>query len=137
MRTTFLAAFFALVAGCATADQIDNVVTNLSDAWNDHATGPIIMQKTASTEDVLPKVFEHLFYFDSQSQVAHYIQITNFTILKVRQVAIPCCHFPGAKVYSYTAVLLQTNLGEKIVLLRCFDVYTSRAWISSEVFDAK
>ena len=129
MRTTFLAILFALVASCATADEIDDVVTNLPDAWNDNETGVIIMAQTASTEDVLQRVFR-VWVFPG------FGQITNFTILKTRQVAIPICHFPGAHVYSYTAVLVQSNCGEKVVLLRCFDVYTSRAWLSTP-FDVK
>jgi hypothetical protein len=129
MRTTFLAIFLALVATCATADVIDNVITNLPDGWNDNETGTIIMPKTASTKDVLQKALEpRLFDFG---------QITNFTILKTRQVAIPCCHFPGAHADSYTAVLVQASQGPKVVvLLRYFDVYTSRAWLSA-VFEAK
>jgi hypothetical protein len=53
MRTTFLAIFFALVASCATADEIDDVVTNLPSGWTDNETGVIITPQTASTEDVL------------------------------------------------------------------------------------
>lgn len=136
MRATFLAIFFVLVASCATADEIDSVVTDLPDGWNDNESGVIIMPQTASTEDVLPKVFEHLRYFDSRSQSAHYIWITNFTVLKTRQVTIPVGHYPGAHAYSYTAVLVQSNCGEKVVLLRCFDVYTSRAWLGA-LFDVK
>jgi len=118
-----------------TGDQIENVIINLPDGWKDDVTGPIILPKTASTEDVLPKVFEQWLFPDSQ--MTNYSRITNFKVLETRQVSIPRFHFTGAPVYSYTAVLVQTNLGEKIVLLRCFDVYTSRAWLSSEVFDVK
>jgi hypothetical protein len=102
MRTTSLAIFFALMASCATADQIDNIVTNLPDVWDDGSTRLIIMPKTASTEDVLQRVFQKWWFPDSQ--IANYSQITNFTVLKTRQVSIPCCHYPGAQVYSYTAV---------------------------------
>jgi hypothetical protein len=136
MRSTLPAIFFALAATCATADEIDSVVTDLPNGWNDNEAGVIIMPQTASTGDVLPKVFEHLRYFDSQSQPAHYIWITNFTVLKTRQVSIPSGHYPGARGYSYTAVLIQSNCGEKVVLLRCFDVYTSRAWLAA-LFDLK
>jgi hypothetical protein len=124
MRATFLTIFFALVASYAMADQIDNVVTNLPDGWNDNEAGLIIMPKTASTKDVLQRAFRvYVFGFG---------QITNFTVLKTRQVPIPCCHFPGASIYSYTAALVQASQGGKVVvLLRYIDVYTSRAWLSA------
>ena len=133
MRTTFLAIFLALVATCARADVIDNVITNLPDGWNDNETGTIIMPETASTEAVLQRVLRDWLF-------PGFGEITNFTVLKTRQVAIPVGHFPGAHVYSYTAVLVQASQGGKVqravVLLRCFDVYTSRAWLST-VFDAR
>jgi len=131
MRTTFLAIFFALVASCATADEIDNVVTNRPNGWNDNEMGVIIMPQTASPEDVLQRVFGKWWFPTNQPPTA-YIQITTFTVLKTRQVAIPVGHFPGAHVYSYTAVLVQASQGvQVVVLLRCFDVYTSRAWLSA------
>ena len=135
MRTTFLSILFALMADCAIADQIDNVVTNLPDCWSDVVTGPIIVPKTASVEDVLPKLFEHWLFPDSQ--MTNYSRITNFTVLTTRQVIISVYHSPRAPVHTYTAVIVKTNLGEKVVLLRYIDVYTSRAWWSSEIFDAK
>jgi hypothetical protein len=136
MRTTFLAIFFALVASCATADEIDNVVTNRPDGWNDNELGVIIMPQTASTEDVLQRVFGKWWFYPTQ-QLTNYIHITNFTVLKTRQVTIPVSHFPGAHAYSYTAVLVQASEGEQVVvLLRYFDVYTSRAWLSA-VFEVK
>jgi hypothetical protein len=136
MRTAFLSIIFVLVACCAIADQIDDAITNLPDAWSDVVTGPIIMPQTASVEDALPKVFEH-WLFPTNDPPTKYSRITNFTVLQTRQVSIPCCRFPGAPVHSYTAVVVQTNLGKKIVFLKYVDVYTSRAWWSSEIFDAK
>lgn len=136
MRATFLAIFFVLVVSCAAADEIDDAVADLPNGWNDNESGVMIMPQTASTEDVLRKVFEHLRYFDSHSQPAHYIWVTNFTVLKTRQVDIPVVHYPGSHAYSYTAVLVQSNCGEKVVLLRCFDVYSSRAWLGA-LFDVK
>jgi hypothetical protein len=130
MRTSFLAFFLAMVASYATADEIENVVTNLPDGWNDNETGVIIMPQTASTQDVLHRVFQTWQFYTSD--YTNYIQITNFMILKTRQVAIPVGHFPGAHVYSYIAVLVQASQGvQVVVLLRYFDVYTSRAWLSA------
>ena len=129
MRTTFLAIFLALVARCATADVIENVVNNLPDGWNDNTTGTIVMPKTASPDDVLRRIFQ-AWEFD-------FGQITNFAVLETRPVRIPCGHFRDAPAYSYTAVLIQPSQGEKVVvvLLRSVDVYTSSAWLSA-VFEA-
>jgi hypothetical protein len=125
MRTTFLAIFLALVARCATADVIENVVNNLPDGWNDDPADTIVMPKTASTNDILMRVFQ-AWRFD-------FGRVTNFTILETRQVRIPCGHFRDAPAYTYTAVLIQPSQGEKVVvvLLRSFDVDTSSAWLST------
>lgn len=135
MCATLLALSFALVASCAAADQIDDVITDLPDGWNDNETGVMIMAQKASTEDVLRRVFEK-WLFPTNQPPTGYAQVTNFTILKTRQVAIPVGHYPGAHSYSYTAVLVQSNCGDKVVLLRCFDVYTSRAWLGA-LFEVK
>jgi hypothetical protein len=125
MRTTFLAIFLALVARCATADVIENVVNSLPDGWNDDQAGTIVMPKTASTNDILTRVFQ-VWRFD-------FGRITNFTILETRQVRIPWGHFRDAPAYTYTAVLIQPGQdGEVVVvLLRSFDVDTSSAWLST------
>jgi hypothetical protein len=131
MRTTFLAIFFALMTCCATADEIDNVITNLQDEWNDNETGVIIMPKTASTGDVLQKALGK-WWFPTSQPPTNYIQFTNFTALKTREVSIPAGHYPSAQVHTYTAVLLQASQGvQLVVLLRYFDVYSSRAWVSA------
>ena len=131
MRTTVLAIFFASAAIFARADEIDNVVTNLSDGWNDNETGVIITPQTASTDDVLQRVFDKWCFYTFEPPT-NYFHITNFTVLKTREVAIPVGHFAGARAYSYTAVLVQASQGvQVVVLLRYFDVYTSRAWLSA------
>jgi hypothetical protein len=132
MRTILFAILLAFLVRCARADVIDDVVNNLPDGWNDNETGLILMPKTASNEDVLHSIFQNVYAFE-------FGEITNFTILETRQVRIPCCHFPNAPAYSYTAVIVQPSpsQGGKIVvvLLRYFDVDTSRAW-SSAFFEA-
>jgi hypothetical protein len=131
MRTTLLIIVFALMAGCATADVIDNAVANLPDGWSDNVPGLVILPKAASTEDVLQNVFQKVTVFDLGL-------ITNFTILETRSVQIPCSHFRNAPTYSYTAVLVQPGQSEKVVIvfLRDFDVYDSKAWTSA-FFEAK
>lgn len=132
MRATFLVVFFVFVAFCATADEIDDVVTNLPDGWDDDQQGTIILPKTASTNDV----FQSVLGRDAVPYCS-----TNFTVLRTRQIAIPSSHI-STPVYSYTAVLVQGNgTGtiqiqgirriKVVVLMRYIDVYDQRAWLSS------
>jgi hypothetical protein len=123
MRRTFFAAFIALFAICAIADEIDDLVTNLPDGWDGGIHPVHNLPETASIEQLLPKAFQSWWIDNSH--------ITNYTVLKSRQVAIPRAHFPGAYTDSYTAVLVQTSHGEKIVLLsyQPFD----KGW-SSQIF---
>jgi hypothetical protein len=127
MRTTFLAVFLVLVAGCATADQIGDLVTNLPDGWNLGLAPIVPLPKTASTEQVLHAVFQVRLTGDGL--------ITNYTVLKARQVTLAGVHHPGARKDSYTAVLVQTGHSEKIVLFRYDDF--SKGWWSSRIYDAK
>jgi hypothetical protein len=77
---------------------------------------PIIkLPATALTEDVVSKVLER--------------QFGSYKILKIRQV-----HIQGSLPDLYTAVLVQTSAGDKIVLLK----YGGEAvgwW--SRIYDAK
>ena len=124
MRAIFFAIFFALLASPAIADEINDVVTNLPSGWDDNQMGTLIMPTTASTNDVLQIVLRRIL-------IPNCDEITNFTVLKSRQIAIPSCR-GYAPVYSYTAVLVQVCQGEKVVvLLRSIDVDGSRAWLSS------
>src|ERR1017187_7740455 len=80
MRVTLLTFFFALSAFCATADQIDNLVTNLPDGWDGGQTPMVNLPETSSVEQVLRGVFKVWWFDDSH--------VTNFTVLKSRQVTI-------------------------------------------------
>lgn len=123
MCRTLLAASFALFAICAIADEIDDLVTNLPDGWDGGISSVIPLPETAPTEQLLHIVFQQ-WWFDNN-------HITNYTTLKSRQVTIPRAHFPSAYTDSYTAALVQTGHGEKIVLLR-YEAFTKGWW--SRVF---
>jgi len=107
MRAGFLALVFALLTHFAAADEIDNVATNLASDWNGGMNSIINLPETASTEEVLNRAFR-VNFIDG-------VHVTNYTVLKSRQVAIPRAHISNAYTDSYTAALVQTSHGEKIV----------------------
>jgi hypothetical protein len=117
MRTTVLAVLFALVAGCATADQIDNVVTNLPDNWpmGGSATPVFFLPQTAPLDQLLTNSF-HCWQLDDS--------ITDYKVINRRQITNPRAHIPKGFMDSYLAVLVQTRHGEKIVLIG----HLSRQW---------
>jgi len=111
----------ASMMGCATApDPIDNLVTQLSasEDWFNGIYPEVSLPKTASIKQVLIKVFP-MAGVDSGHLTKYEIleSVTSYKILKIRQVYIQPA--PGnVPPESYIAVLVQTNLGEKIVLLK-------------------
>ena len=117
MRSIYLSIFAALLTGCAaapeshtrastsqvlTTDPIDQLVTKLSSEhlWQNGASPILDLPETASTEQVVKKVFE-MTGFDRG-------HVKSYTILKVREVQIQ-----GG---LFSAALVQTDIGEKIVL---------------------
>jgi type IV pilus biogenesis protein CpaD/CtpE len=118
MRSFLLAIIAALLVGCATTpDPIDRLVADYSASHGMWVNGtyPILdMPQTASPEQVIKKRFEMGL---PRGQVA------NYKILKIRQI-----HIPTGQIGSdlYTAALVQTDSGEKIVLLK----YDGRDWWS-------
>ena len=113
------------LVGCATTrDPIDTLVTRLSSSglWREGPSAIINLPQTASIEQVLDALFH-------TTPLARG-WVSSHKILKIRrQVHVP----PN----FYTVVLVQTNLGEKIVLLRYERLASqaSRWWI--RVYDAK
>lgn len=111
MRLTFFALFTALLAGCATTKpsdhSIDKLVAWLASTHGEWAygTSPVIdLPATATPEQVLGRIFA-----SSPPGLA----ITQYHVLTVREVTIP-----DSLYLSYTAVLADTNLGRRIVLLK-------------------
>ena len=119
MRSIFFIIVVALVAGCATTpDPIDRLVAGFSSShglWTRGLFPAIKLPGTASTDEVVAKVLEG--------------QVASYKILKARPV-----HIQGSLPDLYTAVLVQTNVGEKIVLFR-YDGETVGWW--SRIFDVK
>jgi hypothetical protein len=111
LRSAFCFVLAALLAGCATApDPVDRLVTGLSASngiWQDGSSPRLDLPETASPELVVRAVFLKTRF--GRRQVKHCY------ILKIRQVQIP-----GGLTDDYTAVLVQTDLGEKIVLYHFF-----------------
>lgn len=121
MRLALLSIIALWLAGCATTpDPIDRLVKDLysSGLWQNGSFPVINLPATASTEDVVCKVLE----LDRQ--------VTNYYIVKVRHVSIH-----SDFLHLYTAVIVQTNLGEKIVLFK-YEGQTHGFWWS-RVYEAK
>jgi len=122
---TFLAAFCALfLGGLAFADgqtATNNTVTNLvtdpidrlvarlsSDGmWQNGLFKPVDLPQSASPEEVISQV-------DKLTGLYQGGKLTSYRIIETRQVQI-ISSITGGK---FTAVLLDTNLGKKIVLLQ-------------------
>ena len=117
MRITFIAIFVALLTSCATTpDPIDHLVADLSAThglWINGIGVGIDSPKTASTEQLVEQVFKKALFNTGRATPPVVESVTSYKILRIRQVRIQ-----GIKVEKYTAVLVQTNLGEKIVLLK-------------------
>ena len=97
----------ALLAGCATApDSIDRLVSRLSSdhSWEAGSYLTLGLPATSSVEQVVAKVLQRSD-LDGKS-------VTTHKILTVQQVSIP-----GSLPGIYTAVLVDTDLGRKVVLL--------------------
>src|SRR5208283_3130498 len=92
-----------LLVGCATTpDPVDQLVIDFSSShglWQKGLYPSIKLPATASIEEVVSEVLER--------------QVASYKILRVRHV-----HIQGSLPDLYTAVIVQTNVGEKIVLLK-------------------
>jgi hypothetical protein len=131
MRLAILALIACLLAGCTTppappavaSDPIDRLVANLSATrgmWNTGIFSNLGLPQTASPEDVIQRIFS-----------MGLLQPVRYKIVQIRQV-----HIPIAEIAPdlYTAALMRTDSGEKIVLFK----YAGPAvgwW--SRVYDAK
>ena len=100
-------------------DPIENLVTKLSSnpLWQNGISPVIDLPPTASSQQVVQRVFE-MISFDQG-------KVSNHSIVEIREVQIR-----GSLPDQYTAVLVKTNLGEKIILLQ----YSGKMWWS-KVYD--
>lgn len=124
MRFALLLAIVGILCGCSTkqaahstatpkpaavqADAIETLVSRLSSShglWENGLFPKLDLPASASTEQVVARVFQ-MTGFDKG-------RVENYHILEIRRVRIP-----WAGLDSYTAVLVDTELGKKIVLLK-------------------
>jgi hypothetical protein len=125
MRSIFFVVIAAVLVGCATTrnpvdhDPIDQLVTNLSAShglWRRSSPPVIKLPATASTKEVVAKALEG--------------QVASCKILKGRPVLVQ----GTLPELTYTAALVQTNVGKKIVIFRYEEEAAGwRTWI----FDVK
>jgi hypothetical protein len=116
MRSILFSIFAALLVGCATKpDPIDRLVAKLSPphpsgkpyvsfGWDSGIFPVLGLPQTASTDELVSKAL----HMNGNSQV------TDYEILKIREVHEEHGNLPN----RYTAVLIQTKFGQKIVLLK-------------------
>jgi hypothetical protein len=107
-----------LVAGCATpSDSIDRLVSRLSSdgLWQNGMTPILPLPAKATTEEIVSKEYS-----------GHGV---SYKILSVRQV-----HIQGSQPALYTAVLIHTDAGDKIALLR-YEAGMSGWWV--RIYEAK
>ena len=122
MRLVFLFIIVLLLSGCAsTPDPVDRLVSRLSAShglWLNGFSPILDLPATASTEQVVSRVFQ-MTGFDRG-------HVTRWKILKVRAVHIP------PDTGAYTAVIVDTDFGRKIVLLE-YEGASAGWW--SRIFD--
>ena len=127
MRITLLLAVLAVICGCTTRqppsvapspqpqaaqpDAIDQLVARLSSPshgmWHNGLYQPVSLPATASPDEVGTKVFQKYISM-------HGSHVGRHEVLATRPVRIP----KAGPSDAYTAVLVETNLGRKIVLLQ-------------------
>jgi hypothetical protein len=111
MRSFLLAIIAALLVGCATIpDPIDRLVADYSASslgnWEKGIYPILDLPQTASPEQVIKKCLDKGLASG---------QVTNYKILKIRQVRIPTGIINSD---LFTAALIQTDSGEKIFLMK-------------------
>jgi len=109
-----------------TPDSIDRLAANLSapqigEPWNNGGFPVVSLPQTASPKEVVQKLFEMGLPRG---------EAPNYRILKIRQVRI---RIPEIEPDVYTALLVQKDGNEKIVLIKYLD--PAACWWS-RVFDA-
>jgi hypothetical protein len=107
MRLLLLSILAQLFVSTATAEPIDDLVGRLSadHLWQNGASAVLDLPKEASSKQVVGKTFD-MWSFASG-------RVKHFTIIKQAEVRLP-----GSLPDVYTAILVQTDLGTKIVLLQ-------------------
>jgi hypothetical protein len=126
----YLLIVVALLVGLvAKADSIIELVTRVSSQpeWRYGIYPTIDLPRTATTNQVAEQVFKTTaFNTDAGIQ-----SVKTFKLLEIRQVNIP-----ASDTDSYTAVLVETDLGRKIAVFR-WEQDQEKAYWWSRVYDAK
>jgi hypothetical protein len=96
----------SMASAPGTEDAIDRLVARLSKnpLWINGLSPNIELAETTPTKDVVAKVFDAVSFDQGK--------VTRHTILRERKVTI------GQEPRPYTAVLVDTNLGRKVVLVQ-------------------
>ena len=137
MRPTNVFSIVLLLVGCALlpdrsaaaeqaaakVDPIARLVGSLSAShlWQNGRYPVLGLPATASTDEVIARVFEMTGFQEGHAK--------RYRILETRLVQIP-----GSLPYTYIAALVQTEFGDKIVLLKYED---PRAGWWSRVYDSR
>jgi hypothetical protein len=111
----------SLLTACVSTHSIDSLVTKLSanGLWTNGGVPILQSPANASPEEVVAELFQKYGF-----AARHF---ASYRVVQTRQVRIP----PGAHDDRYSAVLVATEAGPKIILLQ----YSPHGWWS-KIFDA-
>jgi hypothetical protein len=109
MRAAYFAVVIALgLLGCSHMDPIDRVTDEVHHGFVPSYTfAPIDLPQTATPAELISAIFKR------SAWESGLFDFTSYKILQIRSVP---AEFPSLP--NYTAVLLDTNLGQKVVLLQ-------------------
>jgi hypothetical protein len=137
MRWVFIFIIAALLVGCArTPDSIDGLVADLSSTHGMWVNGyflDIRLPETAPTQQVVEQVFKQAIFDTGRATPPVSGKVTSYKILKIRRVHIP----DFSQSDGYTAVLVETNFGEKIILLKSGSSWWCRYYDANRIYYAK
>ena len=137
MRSAIIFVIAALLTGCArTPDAIDGLVADLSSThgmWINGYSLDIRLPNTASTEQVVEQVFKQAIFDTGRATPPVSGKVTSYKILKTRRVYIP----NDSQSDTYTAVLVETNFGQKIILLKPGSTWWCRYYDANRIYYAK
>jgi hypothetical protein len=97
--------------------------------WVNGYSLDIRLPETAGTRQILDEVFKQARFDVGNTSMP----ISSYKILVSRRVRIP--NFSGSD--TYTAVLVETNLGEKVVLLKSGSTWWARYYDANRTYYAK
>ena len=136
MRAVFLLLICGWLVGCVTAtkpqaklsDPVDQLVAKLSsdELWMNGYFNAIDLPPSASAESVLTEFYQYRGQKEHVTHLFPKLFVATYQIIEIRQVQIGSTL--GDK--NFIAVLVDTNLGKKIVLLQ-YENQNSKWWSRS------